>query len=184
MKKRSVVVAAVVVSGAILAGGVLGIITFKATPSKVAPSKVAAASEPEPTPEPDIIYGDVPKWIQERGMVSFLGGSLYGKADEVYGTATTTFETWLKLEPGYALSQRKVTDKNRDDPIYAVFVRGKWEAVSPPVGTGGEETSEQPKFMFVAGRALLDKDGGDLNVQAWGEEKPARPAFGEPFNDQ
>lgn len=179
---RKYVVVGVVASVAILAGGVVGVLSFTASSSKV-----RAASEPEP--EPDIVYGDVPKWIQDRAKVSFVGGSLYGEADEVYGTARTTFETWLKLEPGYALSQAKVTDKNRDDPIYAVFVRGHWEVAGPPswgiektIEGQGEE--EAPELAYVAGRALLDKDGNDLGVSAWEEEKPARPAFGEPFNDQ
>jgi hypothetical protein len=176
MKRRTLLTITVIASVAILAGGIIGVLTFKA-----APSKVSAASEPEP--EPDIIYGDVPEWIQERGMGSFGTGSLNGHADEVYGTATTTLETWLELEPGYALSQAKVTEKNRDDPIYAVFVRGEWEAITPP-GTGGEAVEQEPRHVLVAGRALLDKDGNDISVQAWGEEKPARPAFGEPFNDQ
>jgi hypothetical protein len=139
---------------------------------------------PEPEPEPGVIY-DAPDWVrQHRGPI---GLHTVGKPGEVYGVASTTVERWIELEPGYGASV-ELTEKTRDDPIYAVFIRGKWGVVGPPVFISEEQGNpsvEEPEIRYnlKACRAVLDKRGLELNAQCWGEERPARPAFG-PFNDQ
>lgn len=178
MRKRHIAVAAIA-SGAILAGAVVGVLTYRPAPTQI----VQAGSEP--ATEPGVVY-DVPDWVREQGLYSLQTMHLEGKPEEVYGAATTTVARWVELEPGYA-SAVELTERTKDDPIYAVFVRGKWGVVGGIVlypTTEGQQP-QQPKMEYdlVAGRAILDKNGRQLNVQAWGEERPARPAFG-PFNDQ
>jgi hypothetical protein len=73
-------------------------------------------------------------------------------------------------------AQSSLTKKTRDDPIYAVFVRGKWSVV------GAQSYEGEPLHPYVAGRAVLDKNGRVLNAQLGGY-LPPRPAFG-PFNDE
>jgi hypothetical protein len=173
--KRRYVVAAVIASSAILAGGVVGAFTFKS-----APSNVSAASEPDPTPEPEpgVVY-DVPDWVREQSLYSLQQAvHLEGKPEEVYGVATTTVARLVELEPN-TRSAVKLNEKTKDDPIYAVFVRGEWGVVSPP--TWGQPPTEM-EYDIVAGRALLDKKGLAFSIQAWHHEKPARPAFGEQFD--
>jgi hypothetical protein len=177
--KRRYVVAAVIASSAILAGGVVGVFTFKA-----APSNVSAASEQEPTPEPEpgVVY-DAPNWVREQGLYSLQTGHLEGEPKEVYGVATTTVARLVELEPNMR-SGVKLKEETKDDPVYAVFVRGRWGVVSGPILSPdtGEPMEQKLEYNLAAGRALLDKDGHSLGVQAWGEEKPARPAFGEQFD--
>jgi hypothetical protein len=106
-------------------------------------------------------------------------GHAAGHVDEVYGVATTTVERWFELEPSYYGSV-KLTEKTKDDPVYAVFVRGEWISVGGvyhPVDEQGE-----PLYPFTAGRAVLDKNGRLLTAQL-GDYLPARPAFG-PYNDE
>jgi hypothetical protein len=70
-------------------------------------------------------------------------------------------------------------------PTYAVFVRGNWETVSSTYfATEEPNTVATYPDNLVAGRAVLDKDGIVLTAELWDEEKPARPAFGEPFTDK
>jgi hypothetical protein len=91
---------------------------------------------------------------------------------------------WIELEPGYA-SSVDLTKETGDDPVYAVFVRGKWETVSSTYfATEEPNTVALYPDNLVAGRAVLDKDGMVLTAELWDEEKPARPAFGEPFTDR
>jgi hypothetical protein len=107
-------------------------------------------------------------------------GHAVGVVEEVYGVATTTVERWMELEPGYYGSV-KLTEKTKDDPVYAVFVRGKWSVV----GGVSHSVDEQgkPFYPFTAGHAVLDKDGRLLNAQLGGD-LPARPAFGGVYNDE
>jgi hypothetical protein len=179
--KRRYVVVAVVASSAILAGAVVGILTYDEPPTIVT---AASEPEPEPTPkpEPGVVY-DVPDWIRERVEGGWPMGHADGEVEEVYGAATTTFANWHQLEPGYAMAQEKVTEKNRDDPVYAVFVRGRWSVGGIYHPVEGDAPQQPIEDHFVSGRVLFDKDGTELLVQLWEEEKPARPAFGEPFAD-
>jgi hypothetical protein len=158
-----------VVVAAILAGG-FGVLAFTATPTKIRAGG-------------DVVY-DVPDWVREQARYTTMDRHAEGIVEEVYGAATTTVAKWIELEPGYA-SSVELTNETGDDPVYAVFVRGNWETVSSTYFATQEPNAVGvDPVNLVAGRAVLDKDGMVLTAELWDEEKPARPAFGEPFTEK
>jgi hypothetical protein len=121
-------------------------------------------------------------------MVGLMGGEFNGKVTEIYGVGATDREGWKEAEPGFTMSY-KITDKNKDDPIYAVFFKGDFKPVggSTP-GTGGiietppEGHAEAGQGM--GGRVVFDSEGNYFAVSLWDEPKSANPPFGAHLDDR
>jgi hypothetical protein len=114
-----------------------------------------------------------PAAARERAIGQFQAE--YGRVDESYGDAESTFGAWRRLEPSNTMALA-ITPERRDRPVYAVFVTGNFEVYGPQTSEGVPAV-----VHYSAGRIVFDDNGAILLEQLWDGSRASVPAFGSDF---
>jgi hypothetical protein len=122
---------------------------------------------------------EIPHDSQMAALDDFAGR--YGPVQEVVKEAEISAEEWRQLEPNNTMGIG--ADLKGEDAVYALIVRGTFDAGSPPQpppATGLERSID-------LGRIVFDSSGESLNTQLWSSDEPfgrdiEGPAFGPSFD--